>query len=624
MAGYTREQIEAEKQRRAALKQEAVSQTFGEKALRYGVKGPLAGASESVGKISNLPLRALSMLPGVGDQFGQAAQTYQKDFDIKPELGLPEQRNLGDMISQLGPEMIASMFIPAANLGKVGQFVEKAPKIGKYLSAILSQSLPQAGFAGAMSDQGNALEEGAIAGGMQAPFAAISQAALSPKPEYQKLFSILGGMLAGGTAGYGLDQMGMPGAVSGTGAAIAGALGSKGLGTRGMMIDELTKGIDMQKAIPRLEAADRLGLSHLTPSEAGRSPKLGATEGAYGKTEEGSVLKLEKEGKRLASEEESINKFLDELYEPVKMKPEIDKGYAQLEGYKVPDTFYKKMTDNAVFKSAEKELFSDRDGIWDEVIKKLPHHKEPAFDKNGQMIVDPKTGNPVLKEVPSKDNVAYFDAVKKVIDSKMDKPENLSGVRKAVLEDAKHGLLKELDKMHPGYKDVRYLSERQLTREGLEKVFDKKDIRSGANFYKALNSDKQFKEIMHNLRNLPELQSKLTDMKDLFRDFANPEGLKGAKFKASKGLDQQRDFTKAAMTALENMFTKGKFDKQGIDFMTSPDWAKQMADINKISDKQKRLAKIVEVLGKPVSQAARKPYDYEIETQAGIHRGNRQ
>jgi hypothetical protein len=54
---------------------------------------------------------------------------------------------------------------------------------------------------------------------------------------------------------------------------------------------------------------------------------------------------------------------------------------------------------------------------------------------------------------------------------------------------------------------------------------------------------------------------------------------------------------------MENALTKGKYDKEMIDFITNPNWDAMMADLNKISNKQERMAKFMEIFGKSIAQS---------------------
>jgi hypothetical protein len=567
-------------------------ETLKDKVLRYGVKNPIAGAAKSFDKLQNLPL---NMLSGLNPQFGEAAQKYKEmgNVDYDQALGLPQEKNAGDVLTQFAPEFAASMALPAANFGRAGQAISSIPKAGPYLARILGEAAPQMAFSAALSEPGKATENAAMTGATMAPFSALSQLAASPLPKIQKAASLGLGALGGGLGYYGLKEAGAGDTAAGLGGFALGTLGAKAAGTQKMMMDELTHGMNPAKVEERLGAAKRLGLDYLTPAEASRNPFLGKKQGELGRTPEGSEMLYEKAQGRVASEEKAINKLLDDIYTD-KMKPDIDLGYAELEKMPLFDSFSTQFKDNGIIKSSEKKLMADPEYG----AEKLPRIKEAMNDGNG---------NIVYKEVIDKNNVAYWDAVKRVIDSRISKAENLGdGTKLHHLQMAKENLVGALDKVHPAYEDIRYGSERQLTRQNLEKAFDRTDVNSGAAFFKVLASEKKFNEIMHNLRKLPEAQKSLKDMRELFRDFSPVPSIKTTKGLESTGMYHNRNTYDKLKNVFESMFTGGKFDKEAVEFITSPNWNEMMKDVNKISNPQKRMEKFGEYAGRALSQAGRK------------------
>ena len=91
-------------------------------------------------------------------------------------------------------------------------------------------------------------------------------------------------------------------------------------------------------------------------------------------------------------------------------------------------------------------------------------------------------------------------------------------------------------------------------------------------------------------------------------------------------MKQDRNAVNKLMHTFENMFTGEKFDTDAIDFITSKDWKKQLEEVNKISDQRKRMAKIIEIFGRGVSQsnaAKQKPFmkteNYDIYEDQAIN-----
>ena len=162
-------------------------QSLKEKVMRYGIKNPLAGAAKSFDKIQNLPLKGLSAF---NKKFGEAAKKYS-DINYDEIFGLPEEKNLGDILTQGAPEIALGMALPGLPLGKFGEFLGGIPIAGKYAQKVASEALPQAALAGALSEPGGASDAALMAGATQAPFSILSQFMQSPLPAKQKLGAAL-------------------------------------------------------------------------------------------------------------------------------------------------------------------------------------------------------------------------------------------------------------------------------------------------------------------------------------------------------------------------------------------------------------------------------------------------
>lgn len=566
--------------------------------LMRGPKNFASGLAKSGHKLLNVPS---AIARGMGDTESADILSFRPGYDYDQAVGAPKEKDFTDILTQMAPEIAGAFAVPEL---EGSALISQIPKAGPYINKILAQGLPQAGYGALMSEPGQGTEAGLTAGLTQAPFSAASQLALSPVPFLQKVGSIGLGTLGAGATTYGLSEMGLNPYMSGVAGTALGVLGGKAAGTKQMMMDELTHGIDLNKAAPRLEAAKRLGLTHLTPAEAAKSPHLAEKQGEYGRTQEGADLSYLKNQQRNSSEVKAIEKTLDEIYHPESMEAQITQGYEDLKGSMLPEDFAKRFADNDIVAGAQETLRTDK--IYKQGAKKnkLPTHDEIVIDKQtGEPVIDPKTGLPKTEKVLSKDNVAYWNEVKKIIDDDVSKMEGKNPTKEFYLDQARRELIESLDDIHPDYAEVRNLSEREHVRRDLEKAFDRTQVHSGAAFYQALASEKKFNEMMHHLRNVPKAQESLKDMRELFQDFSRPPTVKAGLGASRMGMRQHRNAIDKAKHMFENMFTKGKFDKEAIEFMTSADWDKQMGELNNIRDPQKRFSKMIEIFGKGVAQS---------------------
>jgi hypothetical protein len=687
--------------------------------ITRGPRNVAAGINKLAHNVVNIPSNVAGEL---GFPKASEALSFNKDFDIDKFWGLPEEKTWTDILAQSAPEIVAGMAVPGLALGRAGQALSKLPA-GKYLEKIISEAIPQAGVAALFAPNENRGEAAATAGIAQAPFSALSQLAMSTKPEYQKIASLLGGALGGIAGGAGLSAMGAPDYISAPAGLALGALGAKGLGTKGMMMQELAGGKNAPLANERLAAANRIGLDFLTPSEAFNSPYLGRKQGRLGRTEEGSEMMYDKFQSRAESEAAAIDKLLNEIHNPEVMGPLADSLYNEAYSTEFfPD--YLESENNILSKDQLSQIYEDmdkfhvlpvhehfQDSHLKDVIKEMeklgaptirayalpralvrdlyrrlgpgdvyqaiegshriraakelgltpkievldeltPFNDLPGMDYEGtietinEIINDEstpisflenegdykilenlkssqkekiKTNNEIINsaiknmhEKPAfreklknidRNSIEYWDQVKKSLDDMM---ENSPKEEASLIRREKNKLVRKMDEISPEYKEARALEERKFARQTLEKAFDKTNINSGAAFFKALRSKKDFDKLMHNLRNVPEAQEKLKDMRELFKDFRDISTVKRVTGLEQVGMKQDRNDFAALKHAFENMFTKGKFDKEAIEFITSKNWDKQLQEINKITDRQKRMAKIIEVFGKGVAQASAK------------------
>lgn len=543
-------------------------QSLMEKVKRYGLKNPAAGATKALQNISDLPPDFINFL---AKKMGSDVRLPKASFiqgDTDAFFGLPEEKNAGDIISQLIPEIAGAFAVPSASLGRAGAAINKLPA-GKYLSRILGEAAPQAAYSSLVAPSGDRGEAGAIAGATSVPFSAAAQLAQSTMPQYQKAGSILGGLLGGTGAAMFLDQAGVPGYINTPISGTLGVLGKKALGTRAMMMQELAGGKDAAKAQERLRMAKELGLDFLTPEEAFNSPFLSTKQGRLGRSEAGSELLYEKFGKRIESEQRSIDKVLKQIHDPKVMGPQAAALYKEAYEKTVPNEVIGKISGNKVINKAINEV-----------------NNNPVYQES-------------LKNAPT-NSIAYLDHVKIALD---DMIESAPKKEARIIRNIKNDLLKDLDAVSPEYKQARGLEERKKARQGLEKAFDKTDINSGHAFYKALNSKEKFDKLMINLREVPEAQEKLKYMRELFKDFRAESKINKVRGLTQTGMKQDRNDINAIVSFLEDKFAGGKFDVEAIEFITDPNWDKKLAEINKISDGQKKVAKFIQLFGKGASQA---------------------
>jgi hypothetical protein len=557
----------------------AKPESLKDKILRYGIKRPLSGIDKFATNLSMAPLDFLS-------QFSTDIEKNRNKYlktpvyeNIEKDLNLPQVKNWGDILAEEALPMGLSMILPSANIGRAGQAINNIPKAGPFINRMVSEALPQMGLSAIEAERGHGGNQAALTGLFSAPFSAASQLSLSTKPRIQKLASnLLGGGSAFATE-LALHEAGAPEGISVPAAIAMGFLGKKAAGTEAMMMQELAGGKDWAKAKKRLEAAERIGLDFLTPEEAFNSPFLARQQGRLGKTEEGSELMYDKFQKRVDSEEQAINKLLNTIHNPEIMTPQAQSLYAKA----YPSEFFPS-------DSLGTEVIRD-------AIKTITN--KPAYKDR-------------LKDTPI-NTLGFWDLVKESLDDAISSAESAGNLREArIIKGTRKDLLDEMDlvgsyendlgKITSPYKEARSLEERKFTRQTLQDAFDKSDIKSGHAFYKVLNSKKGFDDLMHHLRDVPEAQTTLKDMRELFKDFRKESTINKVRGLEQVGMKQDRNNLAAMLHFLEDKLAGGKHDKEAIEFITDKNWADRLRKVNKLSKGQIKAAKAIKRYGKPLSQ----------------------
>jgi len=543
-----------------------------ENATSFGSRIPpniLAGLGQAAQNIANVPRRTAEFAEKHAPSKGTlAAQLGIKSSDI-PEgktdfaklLKLPNTPE--DEMTRSIAGFLPGLAIPEANLGKVGALIEKTPKVGRLLSKMLSNAAPQAAFAATQSEEPGAAASNAAEATL--PFSALSTVATSTSP----LVKLMGRLGLGGIGAYGghlaaenvAPESPLANEMAMGGGALLGLLGaSPSLENK----QKVFKGVDLEKAKEKLAASRRLGLTHLTPAEASGNPFAGATQGNLGKTGEGSQFLYEKGEERLASEKNAINDLYKTIFDKEKLSPEVKSLYAKSYQKSVPEEELIKLRQNEIFKQAEKNVL-----------------RSPSYRES-------------LKGVPQ-NSIGYLDRVKQSLDDMIEKAPDKES---RLIKSAKNDLLNKMDTISPEYPQARALSEREITRRNIEdKLNDKEE--KGTSFYsKILKNDKNFNSLIHSLRNVPEAQQKLHDMRQVFGDLINPPSVRTAAGFNKAGMNQNRNSAKPFIEFIKHRMANEKYDKAAVELITDPQWDSKFDEIMKIKSPGKRAGEVFNLLGR--------------------------
>lgn len=536
---------------------------------RYAVIDPAIGIGKLGESILNSPHYLEEFLKG-----GPAKIFGKIDLGIGDAMGLPDDKtNMADKLIQGIPEFAASVLAPETRLGAIGSTLEKIPMAGKYLKTALGNALTQSAISGVtahdaeQSQRKAALEAGAIT----APFSALAKGAAEGSPLTRAFSKVLMG-LGGAGAGYFGGQSSGLGILPSLGLGLAGGVSGYKMGTPNLerrVANDVFKGVEDSGYKPVVDAAERLNLTHITPAEASNNPIAGATQGSLAKTPEGYRRYSEAGKARAASEKGAINNFLNTVFNPEELLAKKNNLYKIADDKAVALSKIAPFYDNEIFKKALNTVEND-----------------PAYRES-------------LKGV-SENSIKYMDHVKQAMD---DMIEEAPKKKARLIKDTQKQLMGVMDEEAPEYQQARGLAERQITRNKIEDFFGKRPV-SGTNFGKFLNSDKNYRMLQNNIRNVPEAKQQLADMKTVFGDnrLINLPGGKGAEALARSSMSKSRSSSQDWKDIFRELLSGGKYDKTAVDLIRNPNWVSELEKLKQPSSNEKLTGKIIDLFGKTAVQ----------------------
>jgi len=458
----------------------------------------------------------------------------------------PSKLSTKENILRAIPQLAGAAAVPEANLGKLSEVVKSLPGLGKYLAPALEMALPQAAYSGITAPEGSRQKEAITSGLIAAPFGALSE----PIGKLGKLASFLSPK----------DR-----ALK----AVQTAVGETG------------------GATPVLEAAQRQGIPFVTPGEATGYRFQEGIESQLGRTPEVSRQLDKAELAREAALGQSIEKLKSNIYNPSELDALKNNLYKEVNNVLVPEGKIEKLYDNDIFKSVMGTLKNTPD--FTQATKGLPEN-----------------------------SIGYLDKVKQYLGNKQFTRENKLFGQKGI-DNIRKDLINVLDEASPKYLDsagnpksiygqARGLAERDIARSNLEDAFNSKPM-NAENFSKYLQNKETYNELKGHLRDIPEAQSQLDDLKtitDKLNQFkinqaASREGREVLK---GPGLEKVSDIWNKPISKTFNKIWGNRYDKAMADLITNPNWANELKNISKINQKEKLASSLVNLIGKAGSQSA--------------------
>lgn len=319
--------------------------------------------------------------------------------------------------------------------------------------------------------------------------------------------------------------------------------------------EEAIKGLTYGQVAPSVEAGERLG-TPLRPSEASRNPFLAGLEGKYPRTREASFENVEKGMERKESEKKAINNLLNTIY---------DKSTAS--NNKVRDLYQ-----SAYQWNMKPEVVNQlkQDPLISEAFEKV------SKDKAWQRKIEGKPEN----------SFAYLDKVRKSLSDEESKLMR-SGEKSKAKEytEARSNLSNIMDNASPAYKKARQEAQRSIVRSQMEKKLKTGEIQ-GTEFYKKfIKNENKFNDLVSSLKNVPEAQSTLRDMKSAWHSLINVEKPSTASYQSEKALNQARGSLNRAIE-MWNQLTGKKKNLEAVKFIRSDAWVKKLKEAQETGKKE--------------------------------------
>lgn len=445
------------------------------------------------------------------------------------------------------------------------RFAKYLPEGANVLKAGLNYGtdvLQNAALGGAVNKlEGQSGTEGAISSGVgTAVLNPLMQTFQSGNP----VVRLAGAGLLGLGVAEGAKQLGAPEGVSTDliGSGVGAAIGLRGRNARDLAVMNLLKDVDPNRIKPRLDAANRLGLPFLRPSEAMDSGYIGGLEGAAGYTPEGA-LKLEQRTEvRQLAEKNAVNKLFNTTFDEKVMGPRVSALYKKAYVNKISPNTFNNLTKSATIRKAM------------ETVDNNPPYQD------------------ALAGVP-RNSIAYLDHVKIALD---DMASAAEGGERNIITNIKNDLLSKLDGVNSTYKVARALAQRRIVRRDLLDVVNDEQL-TGSSFYrKALVNDDQFDKIMAGLKNVPAAQKQAQDARMVFRVLVD-SGKKTARSgvaETAKSMSKPRSSLQAFYQRLQG----GAYDNAMVELMTSPDWANEVERAKKMAEPNEKGRYIANVISR--------------------------
>ena len=500
--------------------------------------------------------------------------------DLIPGVNIPRATFAGTSPAAKGGEIageIGSFAVPGFGIERAAKAI---PYISKALKSIKPNALTQlakgageGALFGAIQNPEEQLKGAAEGAGLGAAGGALSSLSRLSNPLVRALAGAGTGALAGAGIGSLTPYGSLHGAETGAllGASAPSAL-SKFSMNRLQPGLEVLENIKPEDVMERFQAGQKLGRT-LSPAEASGNPFISSLEAQYGKRGAASRKKTEIGERKYGEEEKSINKLLETVYDKsVASDNKIKDLYTQVYQKDIPIESLNALKDNNIIKAAIKKV--NTDPVYSESVKNVPEN-----------------------------NYKYLDAIKNRLDD-MEGVASRQGANKKAREITKtrNEFLNILDENNPDYKIARQEAQRKIIRSNLEEDLGSKEIRASDFYTTFLKNNNKYNKLLSDLKNVPEAQEQLTNMKKAFKHVINLGTTRGEYANAEKNMKNGRSSIHDLIDRVHEFIGTNR-NQAALDYLYSPEWIKGFDQISKLKDKSEKNKRIYDMIGNILSKS---------------------
>jgi hypothetical protein len=535
--------------------------------------------------------------------------------------------------SRIGPEIMASMMLGPA-------FGGAATGLGGAALRTLGHMATQGGIAAAFNPEDILKSSGTAAGitGLVHPLAEF----LGSNNKYARMAkrAILPAATSGG-AYLAADAAGAPWWAKPIIAALGHKAGSKlysKLASRdALMMPAAEKILENMtpEAEKKYQLAKKLGVD-LMPDEATGAPVLQAMRQQAGHTPQ-SISTLEGfQRSREGLVDSRFKDFLDTIYNPKNLESARKGGYSDVHASRIdpndmtgiykkprvraPKPIYEKprvrVINEAESKprirvSQERDVSAEAADILKQYNRSIKGERK-AIDPVIQESIDDMMRKAAYKKkfkgIP-KEEVAYsgefIDGLKKHIGEKAERLKDRGyGTEAFEQTDSLAKFLKQVDPLIDKYKQTRYLHELFATRGNMENLVKKGD-RPNQALSKYLKDSDNKKDLIKSLRGIKDGRQYVKDLDSIFGIIEDVD-VKSLHKRLPEQVDAGKKSTPYELyKSLMSSMKDGRFDEETVKLITSKDWPNKAKELSKITNKEKKAAKVFEYISKVGAKAAR-------------------